>query len=74
MLSDEQIAAGMSQELKAKVKKLLNKTRSFFGHMGKSLGLISIFPMPVWHQYKNTIVRGFAAVWADLKIKMKLNK
>ena len=53
---------------------LLNKTRSFFGHMGKSLGLISIFPMPVWHQYKNTIVRGFAAVWADLKIKMKLNK
>ena len=53
---------------------LINKTRSFFGHIGKSLGLIGIFPMPVWHQYKNTIVRGFSVVWADLKIKLKLNK
>ena len=53
---------------------LLNKTRSFFGHMFKTLALISIFPKPVWHQYKNTIIRGFGVVWADLKIKLKLKK
>ena len=51
---------------------LLNKTRSFFGHTAKSIGLISIFPKPVWYQFKNTIVHGFAAVWADFRIKLSI--
>lgn len=49
---------------------LLNKTRSFFGHIYKSVDLVRIFPRPVWNQYKNTIVRGFAVVWADFRIKV----
>lgn len=49
---------------------LLNKTRSFFGHIWKSLDLIRIFPGPVWNQYKNTIYGGFSVVWTDVKIKM----
>ena len=49
---------------------LLNKIRSFFGHFVKSVGLISMFPKQVWHQYKYTVVFGFKVVWADLKIKM----
>ena len=49
---------------------LLNKTRSFFGHIGKSVDLVTIFPKQVWHQYKSTIVVGFKVVFVDLKIKM----
>lgn len=47
---------------------LLNKTRSFFGHISKALGLIIIFPTQVWNQYKNTISTGFRAVWKDFKV------
>ena len=49
---------------------LLNKIRSFFGHFVKSVGLISMFPKQVWHQYKYTVVFGFKVVWDDLKIKL----
>ena len=53
---------------------LLNKTRSFFGHIGKSAGLISIFPKQVWLQYKNTIAVGFNVVWTDFKIRLSRSK
>ena len=53
---------------------LLNKTRSFFGHIGKSADLVTIFPKQVWHQYKSTIVGGFKVVFVDLKIKMSGNR
>ena len=53
---------------------LLNKTRSFFGHIAKSAGLITIFPKQVWHQYKNTIVVGFNVVWTDFKIRLSRSK
>ena len=49
---------------------LLNKTRSFFGHIGKSADLVTVFPKQVWHQYKSTIVGGFKMVFVDLKIKL----
>lgn len=50
---------------------LLNKTRSFFGHIGKSADLVTIFPKQVWLQYKNTIAVGFNVVWTDFKIRIK---
>ena len=53
---------------------LLNKTRSFFGHIAKSAGLISIFPKQVWLQYKNTIAVGFNVVWTDFKIRLSRSK
>ena len=49
---------------------LLNKTRSFFGHICKSADLVTVFPKQVWHQYKSTIVGGFKMVFVDLKIKL----
>ena len=53
---------------------LLNKTRSFFGHIAKSADLVTIFPKQVWHQYKNTIAVGFNVVWTDFKIKLSRSK
>lgn len=50
---------------------LLNKTRSFFGHIAKSADLVTIFPKQVWLQYKNTIAVGFNVVWTDFKIRIK---
>ena len=53
---------------------LLNKTRSFFGHIAKSADLVTIFPKQVWHQYKNTIAVGFNVVWTDFKIRLSRSK
>ena len=53
---------------------LLNKTRSFFGHIAKSAGLVTIFPKQVCRQYMNTIAVGFNVVWTDFKIRLSRSK
>ena len=50
---------------------LLNKIRSFVGHMEKSMDLVMVFPRPVWNVYRNIMIGGFTQVWADLKMRFR---
>lgn len=45
------------------------KMQSLIGYMEKALDLVTIFPKPVWNQYRSTIIGGFARVWADITIR-----
>lgn len=49
---------------------LLNKTRSFLGHMGKAAALLFLFPNQALTQFGNTLAVGFSAVWADFRVKV----
>ena len=50
---------------------LLNKTWSLLGYIEKAIDLVTVFPRPVWNQYKSTIIDGFVQVWADLKMRFR---
>lgn len=50
---------------------LLNKIRSFVGHMEKSMDLVMVFPRPVWNVYKNTMIGGFTQVLEDFKMRFR---
>lgn len=50
---------------------LLNKTWSLLGYIEKAIDLVTVFPKPVWNQYKSTIIDGFVQVWADLKMRFR---
>lgn len=50
---------------------LINKSRSLLGHLEKTMDLVTIFPRPVWRQFKSTIVGGFAQVWVDFKNRFR---
>lgn len=50
---------------------LLNKIRSFVGHMEKSMDLVMVFPRPVWNEYRSTMIGGFTQVWEDFKMRLR---
>lgn len=50
---------------------LLNKIRSFVGHMEKSMDLVMVFPRPVWNEYRSTMIGGFTQVWEDFKMRFR---
>ncbi len=48
---------------------LLNKTWAMFAHIGRSIGLLFLFPRHSFRQIWHTISNGFAQVWNDTKIR-----
>ena len=48
---------------------LINKTWAMFAHIGRSLGLLFLFPRHSFRQIWHTISNGFAKVWNDTKIR-----
>lgn len=48
---------------------LINKTRAMFAHIGRSFGLLFLFPRHSFRQIGHTISNGFAKVWNDAKIR-----
>lgn len=48
---------------------LINKTWAMFAHIGRSLGLLFLFPRHSFRQIWHTISNGFAKVWNDAKIR-----
>lgn len=48
---------------------LINKTWALFAHIGRSFGLLSLFPRHSFRQIWHTISSGFAKVWNDAKIR-----
>lgn len=48
---------------------LINKTWAMFAHIGRSLGLLFLFPRHSFRQIWHTISNGFAQVWNDTKIR-----
>ena len=49
---------------------LLNKTRSLWGHMSKASALLFLFPNQTLIQFRDTLAKGFSAVWTDFRIKI----
>lgn len=47
---------------------LLNKAWAMFAHIGRSFGLLFLFPRHSFRQIWHTISNGFAQVWNDTKI------
>lgn len=50
---------------------LINKTWAMFAHIGRSLGLLFLFPRHSFRQIWHTISNGFAKVWNDAKIRFR---
>lgn len=48
---------------------LINKTWAMFAHIGRSIGLLFLFPRHSFRQIWHTISNGFAQVWNDTKIR-----
>ena len=48
---------------------LINKTRAMLAHIGRSIGLLFLFPRHSFRQIGHTISNGFAKVWNDAKIR-----
>lgn len=48
---------------------ILNKARAMGAHIGRSFGLLSLFPRHSFRQIWHTISNGFAKVWNDAKIR-----
>lgn len=48
---------------------LLNKTRSFLAHIGRSFRLFMLFPSQAFSWFMHTMESGFAAVWNDARIR-----
>ena len=48
---------------------LINKTWAMLAHIGRSLGLLFLFPRHSFRQIWHTISNGFAQVWNDAKIR-----
>ena len=48
---------------------LLNKAWAMFAHIGRSFGLLFLFPRHSFRQIWHTISNGFAQVWNDTKIR-----
>lgn len=48
---------------------LINKTWAMFAHIGRSVGLLFLFPRHSFRQIWHTISNGFAKVWNDAKIR-----
>lgn len=48
---------------------LLNKTRSFIAHVGRTFRLFLVFPSNAFAQFSGTMKGGFAAVWNDARIR-----
>lgn len=48
---------------------LINKTWAMFAHIGRSVGLLFLFPRHSLRQIGHTISNGFAKVWNDAKIR-----
>ena len=48
---------------------LINKTWAMFAHIGRSFGLLFLFPRHSFRQIWHTISGGFAKVWNDAKIR-----
>lgn len=48
---------------------LLNKAWAMFAHIGRSFGLLFLFPRHSFRQIWHTISNGFAKVWNDTKIR-----
>lgn len=48
---------------------LLNKTWAMLAHIGRSIGLLFLFPRHSFRQIGHTISNGFAKVWNDAKIR-----
>ncbi|MEE0234690.1 MAG: nucleotidyltransferase family protein [Bacteroidales bacterium] len=51
---------------------IINKTWAMFAHIGRSLGLLFLFPRHSFRQIWHTISNGFAKVWNDTKIRFGL--
>lgn len=51
---------------------IINKTWAMFAHIGRSLGLLFLFPGHSFRQIWHTISNGFAKVWNDTKIRFGL--
>lgn len=51
---------------------LVNKTWAMFAHIGRSFGLLFLFPRHSFRQIWHTISNGFAKVWNDMKIRFGL--
>ena len=51
---------------------LINKTRAMLAHIGRSFGLLFLFPRHSFRQIWHTISNGFAQVWNDTKIRFGL--
>ena len=48
---------------------LINKTWAMLAHIGRSIGLLFLFPRHSFRQIWHTISNGFAKVWNDAKIR-----
>ncbi len=48
---------------------LINKTWAMLAHIGRSIGLLFLFPRHSFRQIGHTISNGFAKVWNDAKIR-----
>lgn len=51
---------------------LINKTWAMLAHIGRSFGLLFLFPRHSFRQIWHTITNGFAKVWNDTKIRFGL--
>ena len=51
---------------------LINKTRAMLAHIGRTFGLLFLFPRHSFRQIWHTISNGFAQVWNDTKIRFGL--
>ena len=51
---------------------LINKTWAMLAHIGRSFGLLFLFPRHSFRQIWHTISNGFAKVWNDTKIRFGL--
>lgn len=50
---------------------LIDKTRSFFGHISRSAGLVSLFPSIVCRRFFLTMYNRFSKVFTDIKTRSK---
>ncbi len=53
---------------------LLNKTRSFFGHIRRTFEMFSIFPKHAFRQVWHTFADALGRVWTDFRIKFGIYK
>ena len=51
---------------------IINKTWAMFAHIGRSFGLLFLFPRHSFRQIWHTMSNGFAKVWNDTKIRFGL--
>lgn len=50
---------------------LFNKLLSFIWHIGRTMGLVLVFPKQAFERFAFTITNGFARVWNDAKIRFR---